>query len=157
MSSDIDDIKILITKHTIDRIREREIIQQKNIELYLETELNQKTITLHEGKHRDNYLYLLPSDGFGQHKILLFIRKEDNLFVSQTSYRTFMNLSKLTTACRYFVTDVEIPKLPKTQIQLIEEEIENLETRKKNITEIDVNVHQLKTKIGDLQNKKKKR
>ena len=147
MTDDIEEITIKITKHAIQQIQDRKTTKRKNIEEFLKSIFEQQNIVLHEGKNRDNFLFILPSEGCYIPSVLVLIQDNKNLFVVVSSYRTPHNISKHTRVRKFFVSGIILPELQKTPRQLLDEEIELLETRKKNI---NVQINHLNKKVSNI-------
>lgn len=153
MQESMQDIKIKITKHTINRIRERSTVKRKDIEELLKSLFLSKNIHLHEEKNRDSFIYYLPSENYAVPPVIIFTRMEDNLFLSRTSYRTY---SSKNTVCKdFYVSEVHLPKYQKTPVQLLEEEVERLFTKRNNIGQhiihLQMKVQELDNQICELQ------
>ncbi|MCK4544595.1 hypothetical protein KAU43_03585 [candidate division WOR-3 bacterium] len=157
--SEIKDITIIICKHSIDRILQRELIPKHELVQFFMKKIDQQTITIYEDINRDRYfLFIRESDVNGTASLILF-PKEDDTLISPTGY--WISHSQRTSDKRpikVFVKELILPKEymskldRKVELLKIErsKQINKIKTHKKIIGKIKLEIEETDDKINEL-------
>ena len=157
MGEDVRDITIKITKHVVDRMRGRDLSNRADIETHLKDILLEHTIKVYESRYQNSFIYVYAQEEGQPMSIIVFIELENSVFLASTAYRSFPNLSNKIVH-RFFVKDIILPIHPKSDSHKIEEQIEDLEDKKKvinhQIVSMQLKVEEIDQEIYALECKK---